>query len=318
MKISTPQIHLSFALHCLLAATAVSATSLPGIGAESGLALRWHARTSPVRMLLHGVASGPDRFVVVGFDTNLILHSSNGADWTQLRLPDRQRPTRIYFANSRFLTMTQRPESALLESLDGTAWKTIQPHDIPTNAIVGCFGYADGFYLGAGFGLVLQSKDLHHWTAGSGVPRGNIYALAHGADRWIGARDGGVITSRDGKSWQAITLADKVSFFDVAFGGGKFVVVGFGGRIFISADGEHWDSVREAADARQGLFGVAFGGGRFVACGFDGAILVSSDGRTWSRSESGTHTLLRKVAYGQSRFVIVGDQGTILQSDPVP
>jgi photosystem II stability/assembly factor-like uncharacterized protein len=150
------------------------------------------------------------------------------------------------------------------------------------------------------------------------VPRGYIHTLTHANGRWVGARDGGVITSRDGKSWHAVNLADKVSFFGVAYGAGHFVVVGYGGRIVSSADGEHWDQVHEGTDARQGLFGVAFGGDRFVACGFDGAILVSSDGRTWTQSESGTHTILRRVAFGQGRFVIVGDQGTILQSDPVP
>jgi hypothetical protein len=283
--------------------------------AEVGPPLRWHARTSPVPML-HGVASSPDHFVAVGFNTNLLLHSSDGADWALLRLPDRQRPTRIYFANGRFLTMTQPPESTLFESADGAEWKPIQPHDI-TNVIVGCFGYAEGLYLGAGSGHVLWSEDLHHWTGCSGVPRGNIYTLAHADGRWVGARDGGVITSRDGKSWQAVNLADKVSFFGVAYGAGQFVVVGYGGRIFRSADGEHWNSIREASDAQQGLLGVAFGGGWFVACGIDGAILVSSDGRTWTQSESGTHTILRRVAFGQGRFVIVGDQGTILQSDPV-
>lgn len=287
--------------------------------AETGPPLRWHARTSPVPMQLFGVASGPKHFAAVGFNTNLMLHSPDGADWTALRLPDRQRPTRISFANGRFLTMTQRPESALLESADGVDWKPIHPHDIATNVIIGCFGYADGLYLAAGFGQVLWSADLHHWTAGSGVPRGNIYTLAHGDGRWVGAMDGGsVIASRDGKSWHAVNLADKVSFFGVAYGAGHYVVVGHGGRIFSSADGEHWDQVHEGTDARQGLFGVAFGGDRFVACGFDGAILVSPDGRTWTQSESGTHTILRRVAFGQGRFVIVGDQGTILQSEPVP
>jgi photosystem II stability/assembly factor-like uncharacterized protein len=316
MTNTTSHIRLSFALHCLLAATAVPATNLTG--AEAQPAFRWHARTSPVAMQLLGVASSPDHFVAVGINTNLVIHSSDGASWSLHHLPEGQRLSRLSVANGRFLTMTRQPERTVLESADGAEWKPIQPHDIPTNAVVFCFGYAEGLYLAAGFGPVFWSTDMHHWTAVSGVPRANIYTLAHGDGRWVGARDGGVLTSRDGKSWQAINLADKVSFLGVAYGAGHFVVVGTVGRIFISADGEHWDPVREAPDARQILSGVAFGGGRFVACGSDGAILVSSDGRTWTRNESGTHTLLRKVAFGQGRFVIVGDRGTILQSDPVP
>jgi photosystem II stability/assembly factor-like uncharacterized protein len=287
--------------------------------AETGPPLRWHARTSPVPMqFLFGIASSPDHFVAVGFNDNQVLHCSDGANWTAQRLPEGQRPNHISFANGRFLFLTHAPESALFQSANGAEWKPIQPHDIPTNAVVRFFGYGDGLYLGAGFSQVVWSEDLQHWTAGSGVPRGYIHTLTHANGRWVGARDGGVITSRDGKSWHAVNLADKVSFFGVAYGAGHFVVVGYGGRIVSSADGEHWDQVHEGTDARQGLFGVAFGGDRFVACGFDGAILVSSDGRTWTQSESGTHTILRRVAFGQGRFVIVGDQGTILQSDPVP
>ena len=129
---TTRHNRLSFALHCLLAAAAMPATNLTGIGAEAGPALRWHLRTSPASMQLFGVASGPDHFVAVGINTNLTIHSTDGASWALNRLPEGQRLTRISFANGRFLTMTQRPERALMESADGTEWKPIQPHDIPT------------------------------------------------------------------------------------------------------------------------------------------------------------------------------------------
>src|SRR6185503_21092599 len=70
-------------------------------------------------------------------------------------------------------------------------------------------------------------------------------------------------------------------------GKGTLVVVGFGGAILTSADGETWH--KEESGTQEDLSAVAFGNDSFVAVGGSGVLMRSTDGRAWKviRSASG-------------------------------
>lgn len=65
----------------------------------------------------------------------------------------------------------------------------------------------------------------------------------------------------------------------VAFGVGRFVAVGAGGKIYTSIDGQVWTEA--TTGVANDLSAVRFGGDVFVAVGANGQILTSPDGLAW-------------------------------------
>jgi hypothetical protein len=79
----------------------------------------------------------------------------------------------------------------------------------------------------------------------------------------------------------------------VAYGGGKFVVVGSLGKIATSTNGTSWQAVSDSKFSNDSalydkISGVVYGGGKFVAFGqkLDGSpsheVGYSADGETWT------------------------------------
>ena len=115
--------------------------------------------------------------------------------------------------------------------------------------------------------------------------------------------------------WSEVALEGVIPG-DIAYGGGRYVIVGVSAQAFTSLDGKDWQAVTlEPADLE--LYALAYGDGVFVAAGqrgTDGVVVTSADGRTWGEPV----TVDRKVidlAYGDGRFVAVGQGGLIVTSD---
>ena len=100
----------------------------------------------------------------------------------------------------------------------------------------------------------------------------------------------------------------------LASNGSVFVIVGYGGAIFVSSDhGKTWSAKTSGTD--KNLWAVCYGNGRFVAVGDAGTVIYSGgDGGVWQAAASGTTERLYGVACGGQRFVAVGDNGTAIVS----
>jgi hypothetical protein len=116
-----------------------------------------------------------------------------------------------------------------------------------------------------------------------------------------------------------IEVGWEVNARDVAYGNGRFVVVG-DGPVPVSSDGTNWVRMAHIPYLQK----IAFGAGYFVAVGGDydfgppeSPVWSSEDGVTWTRRHVFTGQALLGVAYGNGSFVIAGYQGAILQSDPL-
>jgi len=79
--------------------------------------------------------------------------------------------------------------------------------------------------------------------------------------------------STDGVTWTAIKqsiFGEEDSIRAIAYGGGKFVVVGFrrnnmsNATMAYSTDGITWTEVEDIPTSNRGIFDIAYGGGRFV------------------------------------------------------
>ncbi len=103
------------------------------------------------------------------------------------------------------------------------------------------------------------------------------------------------------------------NFEGVAFGNGRWVVVGDEGTVLSSADGIDWSpEINPAAPTR--LDDVAFGNGVFVAVGRNPKmVLTSPDGRNWTKREpdiSGCH----EIIFDGARFLALLSGGFVITS----
>jgi hypothetical protein len=102
-------------------------------------------------------------------------------------------------------------------------------------------------------------------------------------------------------------------FAGVAYGNGRWVVVGEEGAILSSPDGVQW--VAEANPARTAkLSDVSFGNGRFVAVGSgNGVVLTSPDGRQWTQQSPKSGGGL-EILHDGTRFVVLAAGGYLSTS----
>jgi hypothetical protein len=162
-----------------------------------------------------------------------------------------------------------------------------------------------------------------------------LFGIACGNGQFVAAGTHGILVSADGASWAPRNTPITGQLNGVAYGSGRFVVVGaspppsfpppqeFYGAVLTSTDGATWTG--STVDTALGLSGVAYGDGQFVAVGGEpsglAAILTSPDGASWTNSNpSGTNsnpsaiTILFAVCCGNGQFVAVGIGGAILTS----
>ncbi len=99
---------------------------------------------------------------------------------------------------------------------------------------------------------------------------------------------------------------------DVAYGSGRYALVGSSGATWHSTDAEDWQLVppQTSADLR----GVVHAAGRFVAVGESGAVLTSEDGLLWTNRFSAVASHLNAIAHSDQLLVAVGVGGVISTS----
>lgn len=104
------------------------------------------------------------------------------------------------------------------------------------------------------------------------------------------------------------------SFWGVAHGNGRFVVVGTGGRVAVARDSlDDWSS-QVVEDISTNLYSICFDGERFIT-GNEGKVLISVDGEDWTVHEDAFSGSVRSIAYGRERYVMVGAAGSVWISD---
>ena len=119
-----------------------------------------------------------------------------------------------------------------------------------------------------------------------------------------------------GHHW-SLALAPGTYWTDVAFGGGRFVAVGWRGTVVTSTDGQHWTHA-DSPD-RTSWRSVAYGAGvGWVVVGGDNQELTSPDGVTWTAQSglqnSGAFEPAR-VVFGNGVFVAAGPGGSSVSTD---
>jgi len=285
--------------------------------------------------------------VVVGFFTSATwtLAEPPQIVWEQVYIDDPPTSSFVYslnaaaFAGETFVAVGD----SIMTSTNGLDWTYVVPATRQTlNSITygaGLFVAVGGAYVslhqaGLHYSAIVTSTDGYHWT--NVVERNlgfNLAAVTYGSNQFVavGTGGGGVMVSSNGFDWLQMPAEVLRYCNDVAFGNGKYVLVGNGVvspfegvQVMTSEDGLQW--VKQQTGYSDELIGVCYGNGHFIACGSNGSVLASDDGVTWVRKWNQPEVNLWRVAYGEGYYLcpqstqalLVGTSGGEWTSQALP
>ena len=159
--------------------------------------------------------------------------------------------------------------------------------------------------------IVPAAFDLYI-SRNSGTING-LNGIAYGNGRFVVVGDAGtILTSTNSADWSPCSFSNPNDLHGITFGDGAFVAVGRAGTILTSPDGLCWTN--QVSGTSHYLKGIAWGNGQYVAVGNGPTLLTSPDSTTWMAQAPNTIKDLNAVAFANGAFVAVGDSGTVVTS----
>lgn len=173
--------------------------------------------------------------------------------------------------------------------------------------------------LGVTFALPAQAATPagQVWTSQTAAAGSDWLPVAYVGGKFITAAtrsaSNQVMTSPDGISWTAYTVANASDIYSrgIAYGAGMFVIVGVrqfsSYDIMTSPDGVTWTA---RSISNHEWTSVTYGNGLFVAVSKDGYRMTSADGINWTAAALPADKDWSSVIYAGGQFVAVGEAGT--------
>jgi hypothetical protein len=249
---------------------------------------------------LFSVAFGKGKFVAVGGGASVghIVVTRDGATWKEV-FTGRTRVTPILFGNSRFVAGAGRD---FLVSEDGENWTKggAVVYDRGLYYRRGVFG--NGVFVFCGDVDIAPGQPRGGWRAatrdgvkieGFGTDLPNTRSVAFGAGRFVMVGEHGYRgISSDGKTWQ--TASDPSEDFRWVFWTGTQFVLG-GNKTYLSPDGIRWTRAEKDVPCEPQC---AVSGSHYLGMSWKTNLWHSTDALTWQRvSTTGTNAFTA-VTYG--------------------
>lgn len=238
-----------------------------------------------------------------------IVTSPDGTNWTR-RYTSNPLPVRgVAYGHGRFLAVGQ--SFAYLDSADGITWNMQ-----PGGPFAPFSGTAIIFAAGR---FVAIANDVHVSTDGINWGRNSSFqgipgAIAHLNGQFHLGTSFDFYRSSDGTNW---TRASGTAFLSgkpvsMAYGNGHYFAVTESSLGYSSINGSNWV---ERALGSNHLRTVHFAQGRFLAGGSAGHLRSSSDTTNWTAFGSYVTSFpLFKVEYLNGQFIAVGESQTVVTS----
>ncbi|MDR1679054.1 MAG: hypothetical protein LBR81_04680 [Prevotellaceae bacterium] len=183
------------------------------------------------------IAYGSNRFVACGASlSGDIAYSSNGEVWAESynNAFSESYPTSngIAYGAGKFVTVGDRGQMAY--STDGVTWNAVADSKFGQQKING-IDYCNDRFVAFGYASMAYSTDGITWTQVS-IPNGSLLdktdmkGVAYGGGKYVVvANKGKMAESPDCITWTEITETTfgYAEIYDITFGDGKFVAVGF-------------------------------------------------------------------------------------------
>ena len=194
---------------------------------------------------LYGLTYGAGQFVAVGTN-GTILVSPDGATWTQRHFGGPTLAT-VAFGDNRFVAagVLKGTNAVLFTSTNAVDWEELPGG--PNRKLASISFHQGAFFAGGADGVLGQWTDGGWETMilpGAAELRGVIFADG----KFVAAGSQRVYVSPDGKAWRGYPAPLLPSGFlmvsgcPVAYGNGKFLIVGRSGATATSSDFVRWES----------------------------------------------------------------------------
>jgi len=251
--------------------------------------------------------------MVVGCPEEEEIVLPTGPKWTMVANPPFGigRIKDIAYGDGKFIAVGfSSSNSRIAYSTDGVNWVLINN--------LSAYIYPDAIAYGGGKWVTddSYSTDGLNWIAGTSTLRINSPKIVYGNGKFLAIGEQNKIAySTDGQSWvdvsnpPFITDSNPDYINDIAYGDGKFIVVG-GNKIANSTDGTNWRSVSPTLFGDMIIDHIAYGNGKFVASNWN-AMAYSMDGINW-RSVNGKekgngwgfdYNKFDCIAYGNGKWI---------------
>ena len=277
-----------------LSAVAYGSGQFVAVG-ESGMVLQsydgtnWTIPFSATTTTLMDVTCGAGRYVAVGANGTIVL-STNGLNWNSATSGTTETLNGIAYGLGYFVAVGEN--GTILVSSDGTNWIA---SDSGSAISLTSVAFNGSLFVAVGAnGTVLTSSAGTNWIGQFSGTTNYFSSVTYGNGNFIATErqffNSLICASSTGSDWTSrLVLTNVVYLYDIAWGGGYFVLVG----------------------------------DRFVPpctqpCFLQPAIYFSGDGTNWDVRGKSSYGRFSGVAFGTGTFVIVGETGEILQSDPIP
>lgn len=261
-----------------------------------------------------GGAGRPDEPNGVSYGT-AIKASTDGLNWIPVNGLDSFGEIRsLAFAGGQFVAALK---SRFLRSGDGISWEHVSAPDVGGD-FAGVAASDGGQFVAVGSkGAMLRSENAVVWDVISKEPRVEIHSIAWARGRFIAVGgsptylggplgDAAILSSTNGREWQAALTNLTEQLTGVAYGKGVWVVTGDNGQIFTSRDGLNWRN-RNLPPTSHDLQQVVYGRGVFIAfASWRDLVYRSANGRRWRASEAQFASEIWKAKFLQRRFIGVG------------
>ncbi len=127
-----------------------------------------------------------------------------------------------------------------------------------------------------------------------------------------------IYTSKDGIKWDldvAQSLGSNNTFTSIAYGSGKYVLVGWNGVIYTSTDKINWTARTSGVNVNLNKIIYSREKNIFIIIGNSGTILTSQNGITWTSVENVTTSNINDIKEIEGKFILAGMNNTCMQSE---
>jgi photosystem II stability/assembly factor-like uncharacterized protein len=269
-------------------------------------AIDWTVEVSAMPCALLGLARGEHRWVAVGGAGRVLASSNSGRRWHRMSRPTDSDLYGATHGPGRVIAVGSSG-TILSSANEGKSWVERRSHtqlDLRT-----VFWTGERYLAGGDIGRVLSSANGRRWQQVDFPGFHSVRGFATDGSTVIAAGAGTVATlAPEASEWDLEQIGFARFQTAIAYGAGRFVIVGHNGEVLVSTDaGQSW--TQGPAGVEVNLDAVTWTGSRFIATG-EGIAIVSADGLAWTPLTVPTHRSVRAlVPYGDV-VVGVGDGNT--------
>lgn len=172
--------------------------------------------------------------------------------------------------------------------------------------------YGNGRYVAVGDnGHFAYSDNGSDWTSGKFDTYDYIRLVYYPETGFLAIGGKGVgaviIRSTDGSDWEMFRspIGNNGSPYGIAYGNGKYCLVGNNGQVFTSSDLKQWKKSSDYNANRIDFIDVAYGNGKFVGVGMllaENKLMYSTDGLAWKFAIV-TNANGQRIKFEAGRFI---------------